>query len=152
MCKDPIWSFICIDCLAKDIKQWLPHQLSFSFFQEFHNPFSVHFNNIYAGFEYCVNCKSLTQASICPYCYINEVFLWLKNKNPGLAGKIVKMIPSDFLVTELDGCRHKDDVYPITESKYKKTDIGICESCESYSDELALIDGKWLCKQCVDLR
>ena len=149
ICKDPIWSFICIDCLEKDIIRWLPTNFV-SEFKKFHKDIIKFFYFNASGFERCLKCKSFHEASVCPYCYINEVYLWLENKNQKLAKEVAKMIPRDFVITEKDGCNWRDGIKPIIETEIKKTNSGICEICGEYSENLKEINGKWICEECED--
>ena len=151
ICKDPIWSFICPDCLAKDIEVWLPHPLSEQF-SRFHKNFFGHFHaNLDAGFQHCLRCKTLSEAAICPFCYITEVSNWLKSKRSPYAKKLLKTLPSDseWRVIERDGGYvWKNGVEPLVESKSPKREYGICDECGEYSDELTFINGEWVCREC----
>jgi formylmethanofuran dehydrogenase subunit E len=38
---------------------------------------------------------------------------------------------------------------PITSSKYYASELGICDDCGEFSEELSLDEGNWLCPECV---
>ena len=150
ICKDPIWSFICPDCLAKDIDHWLPHSFSKQFAQ-FHGTLLTFFHpNLDTVFVHCLDCKTESEAAVCPYCYITEVYYWLKQKNVKLARKIYKMLPlgSDWKTTALSGCVWRDGFRPLGEKEAKPAESGVCDECGEYSDELVFIDGEWVCREC----
>lgn len=149
ICKEPIWNFFCPDCLADDIKKWLPAQLSQPF-SAFHNHFSGYFrSNLNSAFNWCLNCKTQKEASVCPYCYTNEVIYWLKDQNPQLANKFAQLFPFDF-----EKIGHKEFFrthhHPITDTEDlpERKRFGICDSCGEYSDELVSKDGEWVCEEC----
>jgi len=150
ICKDPIWSFICPDCLAKDISDWLPRPLSAQF-SRFHSNFSSYFHlNLDTAFQHCLNCKTSSEATICPFCYITEASSWLKSKKPRYAKRLLKMLPlgSDWKITERDGCVWRNGFKPLIENKSPKREFGICDECGEYSDGLTLVNGEWVCREC----
>ena len=150
MCKDPIWSYICPDCLGTDIMNWLPSYLAKGF-AEFHNHFLTHFSiNKDPTFENCIKCGSPTEANICPFCYIVEAFHWLREKDENLARSLYKMLPlsHDWRVTHLHGCVWKEGYRALDEVIADKTEQGICDECGGYSDRLALVNGEWICSRC----
>jgi len=152
ICKDPIWSFVCIDCLADGIRDWLPQGLRSDFF-EFNTDFRRFFsNNTDVVFLSCLHCRDSKEASICPFCYLTEVIQWLKIKDAKKAEQLMKMIPTerDWKLTETNGCVWKDGFLPITESCVERTHEGICENCGEYSDDILFVDGRWLCRNCKD--
>lgn len=147
ICKEPIWNFFCPDCLADDIKKWLPNKLSTGFLS-FHKHFSGYFHsNLNSAFNWCLNCKTQKEASICPYCYTNEVIYWLKNKDASLATKFAQLFPFDF-----EKIGHKEffrtQINPITDSEPSKKRFGICDACGEYSDDLTCPFGEWVCPEC----
>lgn len=153
LCKDPVWSYICTDCLAEGIKSWLPKTLSAGF-DRFHQHISSHFRNFKADasdFLRCVHCRTESEVTLCPFCYMSQVYYWLKTKEPVLAARLFKMLPIDknSFVNEMDGVMWKNGVKPITMSEEQSKDFGICDDCGEYSDDLAPIDGKWICPECL---
>lgn len=153
ICKDAVWSFICPDCLGKDIGQWLPKDLSLKF-SEFHRSLVDSFKPIAYKpiFVPCIKCKRKTVATICPFCYITEVFNWLRDKDEGLASVLFRFLPlaRDWKITEKDGCAWKEGFRPMTEMRRGKRDIGLCDECGEYSEELVMHNSKWVCRDCID--
>lgn len=153
ICKDPVWSFICPDCLGKDIGEWLPKRLSAKF-SKFHGFLVDSFSpkNYKPVFVPCIKCKSRTVATICPFCYITETFQWLKDKNAILADKLVKLLPlaNDWEISESGGCVWKAGFVPVTEMACNKTQFGLCDDCGEYSEELVLDNKKWVCEDCIN--
>lgn len=152
ICKDPIWSFICPDCLGKDIGKWLPEGLSEKF-SDFHNFIVKSFSpRAYKPiFVPCIKCKRKTVATICPFCYIAETSQWLKEINADLSARLVKLLPlaKDWEISETGGCVWKNGFRPITEMMCEGTEFGICDECGEYSDELVLENKKWVCRDCI---
>ncbi len=150
ICKDPIWSFICPDCLSRDIQEWLPQRLSRDF-REFNRSFLHHFRNIEEQpLLYCIHCKERKEANVCPFCYISEASQWLAERDQNLAYKLVSMLPlaSDWIIMEDGSVRWKDGVIPVTETQRKTSHEGLCELCDEYSENLQYIEGKWICEHC----
>jgi hypothetical protein len=117
-------------------------------FQSFHNHFSGYFHsNLNSAFNWCLNCKTQKEASLCPYCYTNEVIYWLKNKDANLATKFAQLFPFDF-----EKIGHKEffrtQINPITDDKPIKKRFGICDACGEYSDDLTCPKGEWVCPDC----
>ncbi len=153
ICKDPVWSFICPECLGKDIGGWLPKDLSANF-SKFHRFLVDSFSpkNYKPIFVPCIKCKGKTVATICPFCYIAETFQWLRDKNRNLASVLLNFIPmaKDWKVTETDGCVWEEGYIPITEMKYEDKRFGLCDECGEYSDELVIQDSEWVCRDCMN--
>jgi hypothetical protein len=152
ICRDPVWSFICPDCLGRDIGEWLPKGLSLKF-SRFHRFLVDSFSpKTYKPiFVSCIRCKRKSVATICPFCYMVEVFHWLKTRNLGLAMKLVKFLPlaRDWEISETNGCVLKAGFRPITEMCCDRTQFGLCDECGEYSDELVLENGNWVCRECT---
>lgn len=149
ICKEPIWNFLCAECLARDIREWLPSKYKgffFGFHRFFSKSFPSDFNN--NGSVACLHCKS-RELSVCPYCYTNEVFHWLKGKNSDLAHSFKRIFSFDFEGTGYKEVLGMEDMIPITENMVVTGNQGICDECGEYSDELALMDGKWVCSDCA---
>jgi hypothetical protein len=142
ICKEPIWSFLCLDCLADQISGWLPGKVS-SKFSKFNKDFIRHFHYRFSGGSslVCLNCKNPKIASVCMYCYMDEVMDWLRNVNSDLAARLKAMLPSSSI----------QKIEPITHTRADKTDEGLCEHCETYSDELVSNNGRWVCKECEEI-
>jgi hypothetical protein len=153
MCKDTTWSFICPDCMEKDIGEWLPKEL-LQGFSEFHR-FLV---DSFSPRSYrpillpCIKCKRKTVATLCLFCYTVEMFHWLKAKNAGLAEKLARFLPlsNDWKISESGGCVWKAGFRPVTEMDCERINFGICDDCGEYSSELLLRRGKWVCSDCAN--
>ncbi len=149
LCKDPIWSFICPHCLARDISRWLPASIRKAF-SRFNRDFFRNFSTtIDLDGLRCLRCRKIRLANICPFCYLAEVCDWLHGIAPTLAESLFRLLPTkrSFSMTE-KGILWSDGVIPISDTGFAETDEGVCEACERYSDELIHIDGKWICRDC----
>jgi hypothetical protein len=149
LCKDPIWSFICPDCLAEDIRKWLPTKLKGAF-SKFNEDFLASFSmTIDIDGLRCIHCRKIKLANICPFCYMAEVHEWLMHKNQKLANTILKGIPvtGDWFIKG-GVCSWKDGGVPITETEMIRHEEGTCEACERFSEELLNVDGRLVCRDC----
>lgn len=149
ICKDPVWSYICPDCLAKDIARWLPGKLA-SDFRRFSRVLLRHFGSVESNLTRlkCLHCHSGKEVTVCPFCYIAEAFHWLIEKDKGFARTLFMMLPvdSDWKVDENSGCVWKDGIKPISCTE-KGTAEMICEECGEYSGTEEM-EGKLLCSEC----
>lgn len=139
LCKEPAWNFLCMECVAKDVTEFLPHELVDEF-RGFHEYFYNHFDSpqlVLNGAVYCVNCRSTKESPVCPNCYANEVQLWLDDKDSGLAVKFARMFNFGGQAS-----------IPFQEEAHTKEDFGICDECGEYTDELAQTAGEWVCREC----
>jgi len=140
ICKEPAWNFMCMDCVSKDIKEFLPKDLK-NPFQGFHKGFYSHFDSsllVLNGSVYCVKCKSTKESPICPQCYANEAFNWIEDKNPSIAKRFSQIFSFS---NPLDSS--------VENRKDREEDMGICDECGEYTDELVLSDGEWVCRECA---
>ncbi len=139
ICKEPIWSFICTDCLKNDIKKWLPSHLSEKF-EEFNAMLNFHFKSRTDESSLpCIRCKQQKNAVICPFCYILEAYESLSDVDKRTAKQLLLMIP-------FPRRTRKENV--ITQSERERFDEGICECCGEYSEFLKEVEGRWLCERC----
>ena len=145
ICKEPIWNFICINCLARDLGSKLSGNLSDSFMR-FHRDFLNHFHSESDQLVRCLRCGISDAPAICIDCYMNEVYNWSKNSNPHITVEIQKVFRFDFRKHEKIMEEHT--IIPITEFDNEKRDSGVCDECGEYSDELVLVEGEWLCPEC----
>ncbi len=161
ICKNPIWSFICPDCLSRDISRWLPRTLRGAF-GEFNRTFLRSFSStIDLDGLRCLHCKEVKVANICPFCYVAEAYDWLRERNGKLAETLLRMLPltkgwtlgsnGECSLDSNGGCAWSGGLVPVTESELEQRDEGVCESCERYSDNLAHINGRWICRECESL-
>lgn len=141
LCREPIQNFICVNCLAKNIKAWLPREFSCKF-SMFHSDISRHFTDFYEA-EPCIRCKHENHSVICPYCYIKEVYQWLKDENQNLADKFINTFPLIYVF------RKKGKKFqPLLETKNGESESGVCDICGEYSDKIERSDSGWVCEYC----
>jgi len=147
VCKEPIWNFLCLDCLGEDIAQWLPSAYA-SRFAAFHRSFTGHFISTNdAAFDSCLKCKSVREAEVCSFCYLNEFMSWAKAE-PELATKLNQFVFSFERKGEFDGFFRNTRLQPVTDSLCSRESSGFCDACGEYSDELEAGDGGLLCPGC----
>ena len=147
VCKEPIWNFICIDCLAGNVQKCLPGSFPSSSFSAFHSKFRMFFSSAFDARAVCIRCKNPQPAPVCMHCYITEVLAWLKDRSPELVSSIQPLLNYDF-------DKHEEFIgsimaEPITWSRTYINDSGICDECGEYSEELSLVSGQWMCRECV---
>jgi hypothetical protein len=148
ICKDPVWSYICPECLAKDIRNWLPQRLRArfaAFSQAFVEHFSGHGQNPRIN---CIKCGARSPANVCPFCYVTEMHEWLaENGEPGMAHVLAGMLPSG---RGRSGRGHDswNGIEPITDTRGEQYDEGMCEECGEFSEELEHVNGEWVCRSC----
>lgn len=148
ICKEPIWGFFCLDCLAGDIEKLIPSSVK-EHFKSFHKGFTFHFNNfIEPGFEACLGCRSQKEGIVCPYCYINEVMSWISDSYPNLAKKLSSKLALNFDAKKFDGAFRNTRLVPVIQNRCTLTDTGICERCEGYGETLMCSNGMWVCEGC----
>ncbi len=147
LCREPIWNFLCIDCLGKNVEHWLPKGFSQPF-TKFHQSLKTHFHTYTAdNYEPCLDCNRLSETPICPYCYTHEVYHWISTFSADTARKFSKI----FFFYPFEGSEHiKSDIGPIEENKNTKPEIGVCDGCGEYSESLEFWCGGWHCESCKE--
>lgn len=153
MCLEPIFNFICIDCLKNSFSNWLAtkNPKLIDEFQNFHNNLLRSFSSD-ENQEFCIKCKQTIDTVLCPYCYSKEVFWWIFSKDVKLSSEFSKIFNFDFLGTGYLPTIKARNLEPILIIKGReKTDINICENCEQPSDNLKELNGEWLCESCREL-
>ncbi len=147
LCREPIWNFLCIDCLSKNIEQWLPKTFSGQF-MKFHTSVKTHFHTMVAdNYEPCLDCSTMSETPICPYCYTHEVYHWMAALNTDMARNFSKV----FFFYPFEGSEHlKSERGPIEEMHNKKFGFGMCDHCGEHSDSLEQSEGEWHCEVCKD--
>ncbi len=147
LCREPIWNFLCIDCIGKNVKEWLPSAFSQEFGQ-FHQSVKSHFQTYVAdNYEPCLDCSKLNETPICPYCYTHEVYHWISAMNPDTARNFSKI----FFFYPFEGSEYiKSERGPIEETENKKPGVGLCDSCAEYSENLEAGSGGWYCETCKE--
>jgi len=147
ICKEPIWNHICINCLADHVQKCIPSSFSEKF-SAFHRKFISYFSSVFDAQEKCLRCKNPEAAPVCMHCYITEVFVWMRDENPELVSNLQPLFNYDFDKHEefIGGIKAE----PVTESENMQiADSGICDECGEYSEELTLVNGEWVCKECI---
>lgn len=141
LCKEPVWNFICPDCIAKGINSFLPSHFSDSF-RQFHSSFMSHFSDSGFSKNTCLSCKTESLAA-CPYCYTSEVHSWLENENAPMAEKFMSVFSFGFD----NHTFQNSNTIPI-KGDVKEEEFGVCDECGEYADELMFLEGEWICKGC----
>jgi hypothetical protein len=145
ICKYPVWSYICPDCLSAEITRWLPGKLS-SEFSRFSRSFLQHFNSVESNLTRvrCVRCHKAKEATLCSFCYITEAFHWLHERNRALAKTLFMALPVDSTLKN-----EWRETEPISYEEQEK-DEGICEECGEFSEQTSVVNGRWVCDSCRD--
>jgi len=146
LCREPIWNFLCVDCLSDNVSKWMPKTLTESF-EKFNENIRSYIHTTPDNYEPCLKCDLLNETSICPHCYTHETFHWLKTKDSELAASFSKM----FFFYNFEGAElFSSNALPITESKNNPKDTGSCDNCGKESDYLNNLEGEWYCETCRD--
>ena len=146
LCREPIWNFLCVDCISKNVEKWLPKVFSQQFIK-FHQEIKSHFQTTADNYEPCLDCSSLSESPICPHCYTHEAYHWLSAKNPKIAENFQKL----FFFYPFEGSEHiKSETDPIGETQNKKIIRGFCDTCSEYSENLEQSQEGWCCESCME--
>ena len=145
LCREPIWNFLCVDCIGSNVQKWLPPKYSQQF-TKFHEYLKNHFNTtIPDNYEPCIDCGKFNESPLCPYCYTHEVYHWINPQNPDMARNFSKI----FFFYPFEGTEQiKIDSSPITETKNLMQADGLCDSCNEYSETLAKSREGLSCEGC----
>ena len=149
ICKYPVWSYICPDCLSREIGKWLPRELS-SEFREFNRSFLAHFTSIESNLTQtrCLHCHTMKETTLCSFCYVTEVFHWLHEKDRGLAKTLFMALPLDSSLKATSGMRSEwSEIRPISYAENGSAER-ICEECGEYS-QTQESEGRRLCSVCM---
>jgi len=152
ICLEPIFNFICINCLKKSFSSWLAakNQKLINEFQVFHDNLLKIFSSD-QNQEFCIKCKQMVDAVLCSYCYAKETFWWIFSKDVKLSNKFAKMFNFDFLGTGYMPTIKTRNLEPIIiVNKKEKSDMNICENCGQASSDLREVNGSWLCETCQE--
>ena len=147
LCREPIWNFLCVDCIGDNVGKWLPPQYSQKF-TKFHQYLKKHFSTLTAdNFEPCLDCIKFNETPLCPYCYTHEVYHWINPQNPDIARNFSKI----FFFYPFEGTEEiKVDSLPVTENSNKTKAEGICDGCEEFSENLKKSGEGILCELCSE--
>jgi hypothetical protein len=150
ICLEPIYNFICPNCLKKSIKKWIDFKDKslLDDFENFHHKLTQLFSTE-ENVMFCIKCKKIVEIVMCPYCYAKEVFWWLFDKDIRLAKKFAKLFNFDFLnVGYLPTIELRNLEPIIITTNREKIDINICEKCGMASDNIKQVNDQWICEMC----
>jgi hypothetical protein len=153
LCLEPIYNFICINCLQKSVFQWLSKidQKLANEIQAFHSSLLDKFSSD-INHEFCVKCKNTVNTVICPYCYVKEIFWLIFDKNIKVSKSLAKLFDFDFLGTGYLPVTKVRNLNPVIITyKKPKSDFNICDSCGQISEDLKEVNGNWICETCRDI-
>lgn len=144
MCKEPLWSFICSDCIAADLRSFLPARIAKDF-GSFYKAFYVGFNSSGdTSFDTCLHCHAEKESSVCTFCFVNEICSWMKLRD----GKL-RSFMFHFEHEKFSSSLFNDRWIPISRFMCDQRLEGLCEACGEYWEELACSDGRWVCADCI---
>ena len=146
MCKEPVWNFICVDCIAEGIRDFLPSVFRSSF-DSFQHTLSIYFHGDESAGNACLSCHKHCSFALCHYCYTSEVYQWLEETNQPLAKRFMNVFSFGFYSPSLASASQEPVAW-----EQRKEDAGICDECGNYSDELFLLSGEWACRDCGRVR
>ncbi len=147
LCREPIWNFLCIDCIGKNVEEWLPKGFTQQFVK-FHTTIKNHFHTMIAdNFEPCLDCRKLNETPLCPYCYTHEVYHWISASSADIARQFSKI----FFFYPFEGSEFiRSEQGPIQGVMNERANVGMCDVCGEYSDILQQLNGGWLCEVCKE--
>ena len=144
LCREPIWNFLCIDCIGKNIQRWLPQNLS-QCFTKFHQEIRSHFHTLLAdNYEPCLDCSRISETPLCPYCYTREAYDWIANRNSDMAASFRKI----FFFYPFEGIEHVSESAPIEQVEESLFMDGFCDNCAEFSEKMGQCEGSLLCENC----
>ena len=140
ICFDPVDNFVCLDCLAREVKKWLNSRLEYEF-TNFNENLRMLFNSE-ENLEKCVRCRQSVDCVVCESCYLKELFLWLTQKGASL--EALGLMNSFKRSTEINSA-----LIVSSNSEEETSDLNVCEECGQVA-ELLYQNGKWICESCRD--
>ncbi len=151
LCLEPISNFICPACLYKSVQQWIwrSEPSMIRKFRDFHIRFTD--TLVSQKTSLCVACKNEYYHMICPYDYLKEVYVWLEDFLPEKKLKeFLQIFSMGFKKIERNMERkffyrnHGPTIHSC-----ESGDIGICELCENFSDDLKRdASDRYICEHC----
>ncbi|MEM5766568.1 MAG: hypothetical protein QW423_02970 [Candidatus Aenigmatarchaeota archaeon] len=150
-CLEPIFNFICVNCLETSIKKWLFCSNLLKDFKKFSKNLRNRFESNFEK-EKCIKCGMPLETSICPYCYTKEVFDFFYLKDKTIAEGFIRVFNFDFLKVGhgSDTITVKNFTPIMISEDIENSDINICENCENQSDDLKKVNGSYICEVCRD--
>ncbi len=166
ICLEPVTNFICTDCLFRNIQSWVSANSSRA------NELTLLLTGKHASIKqmlsqdanraFCVSCRENVDEIACPCCYLYEMHAVVKSAEPAVAPRFEKEFNFDFIFhhgmsqlslwESIHGRLLSSRAFrPIViNDKRRGTDLNMCDGCEVESEELAEVDGEWLCESCRD--
>jgi len=83
--------FICPDCVAVEVRNWLPTGFV-ERFDRFHGVLRFYFEAFSTEKNDCTSCKGAVELSLCPKCYVSHVEGWIGSTDKQLATKFDKLM------------------------------------------------------------
>jgi hypothetical protein len=170
LCLEPLYNFICIDCLLDSTKQWLHKRGASDLIPAVEQRHEQIKSFLYSDFNSvtCIKCKQESDMWACPCCYLYEIYLIVKKYRPDLAKRFERIFNFDFHYrhgfTQLTFWQslHRQPIstknfepvidIDLRDRTNSRTDLNICELCGQASDDLKQENGEWLCEDCRDDR
>ncbi|RLJ01865.1 MAG: hypothetical protein DRP11_03780 [Candidatus Aenigmatarchaeota archaeon] len=149
ICLEPIYHFICAECLFRNIKLWLERNASYLLgeAEEAHQRLVETFSGMTGNTELCAVCKKVTEIVFCPYCYIREMYLHLREFDAVRAEQLVRILNFDF---EGTGYFRDFEPNPTVLALEEKIEEGICDECGNEAEELFEFNGRFICETCLE--
>ncbi|MBI4020652.1 MAG: hypothetical protein HY369_00245 [Candidatus Aenigmarchaeota archaeon] len=85
-CRDAIGNFVCPDCLAERVRDWLPSRLAPKF-SRFHNVLLFYFDAYTSEPVRCGSCRDAATTLLCSGCYLEHVSAWMRSVDRPLAAR-----------------------------------------------------------------
>jgi hypothetical protein len=152
ICKEPIWNFLCVECIAKDIRGMLPSHLTPGF-SKFHHNIKKYFYNRNHG-TFCVRCRGHSAVSVCPYCYLNEAGNWLMGADQIMAKRLLRLIPPfghrHSFPNESVSMNFTEAITELDDQDNKGSAPGVCDFCGEFSEALTRTEQGWICEECAE--
>ena len=98
VCLEPIYYFICHNCLHKEIKKWLKSNAPFLIpeLERAHRNLLRTFAPSLENKSTCVVCGKTVTKHFCHYCYTKDIYTHLKKFHAPTAEKMLKFFNFDF--------------------------------------------------------
>lgn len=151
ICLEPIYHFICPDCLHDQVKHWLKDNASYLIPQLEEVADDIR-ENLLRNSEnrvQCILCKKEKTGFVCPFCFIREIYSTLKDFDKAVADKLSNLFNFDFQGTGFYSVNEDSKNFkPVIDMEDKEIKTGICESCETLPEDLKPINGEFVCEDC----
>lgn len=164
LCLQPVTNFICTDCLFAGIQKWVSKNSSgadsLMLLLSGKNAEIKRLLSQDNNRAFCVSHRGQVDEIACPCCYLYEMQSAIKSYEPGIARKFEKDFNFDFMfhhgMSQLSlwesihgGLLASKSFRPvIITDRRAGLDLNVCEGCESESDDIVEVDGRWICESC----